>query len=313
MPRIRTIKPEFWKSESIAALPQQTRLTFIGLWTYVDDNGVGIDNAKLVAAELYPLEEDPRETLASVQRDLARLANARRILRYAVGSKAYLEIANWKEHQKIDRPGKARHPDHTHPDAVHLSCENVDPTPVPIPVFDEPSRDFREGLATSHLPEQGTGNREQGAGIARPSASLQPATPILVAEVVEEATTEIAVRTNEIETTNAGHLLGAWIDHCTAKGVVLPPRVKGQYAKTIKENLDAKIHPDLIKQALGSMLADGVAHQPHWLAARIVSVQTGPERRRRLTAGESTAARLTNNGQDSAVVEGIQDFFKDIS
>lgn len=41
--RIRNIKPEFWRSQDITALDKSARLTFIGLWNYVDDNGVGLD------------------------------------------------------------------------------------------------------------------------------------------------------------------------------------------------------------------------------------------------------------------------------
>ena len=52
MGRIRSIKPEFFTSEVVAELPLSTRLTFIGLWTYVDDNGVGLDNELLVTAAL---------------------------------------------------------------------------------------------------------------------------------------------------------------------------------------------------------------------------------------------------------------------
>jgi hypothetical protein len=170
MARIRTIKPEFWKSESIAALRKEARLTFIGLWSYVDDNGVGVDNPKLVAAELYPLEDDPRETIATVTRELDELSNAGRITRYTVGNRRYLHVTNWTDHQRIDRPGKSRHPLPSHPSATTVTSGNP-----------ESSRDSRETLANdhraldeSHLSEQGTGSREEGSG-NRDSAA--PATP----------------------------------------------------------------------------------------------------------------------------------------
>ena len=38
--RIRSIKPEFWTSDDVAQHDWNTRLLFIGLWSYVDDNGV---------------------------------------------------------------------------------------------------------------------------------------------------------------------------------------------------------------------------------------------------------------------------------
>jgi hypothetical protein len=39
MPRIRSIKPDFFKSEDVAALPLRARLLWIGLWTQCDDHG----------------------------------------------------------------------------------------------------------------------------------------------------------------------------------------------------------------------------------------------------------------------------------
>lgn len=168
MPRIRTIKPEFWKSEAIAAHPHRTRLTFIGLWTYVDDNGVGIDNEKLITAELYPLEEDPREALANVREDLARLHAGGRILRYVVDGKRYLAIVGW-DHQKIDKPGRPRYPLPTVANAEHLTSDNAAAALVLVP----PSRDPRDTLATVHRLEQVA--VDQGSGDQLPSSSHQAA------------------------------------------------------------------------------------------------------------------------------------------
>ncbi|AEV86715.1 hypothetical protein ACWT_5698 [Actinoplanes sp. SE50] len=156
MPRIRTVKPDFWKSESIAVLPFRARLFFIGLWTYVDDNGVGLDNFKLIAAELFGLEEDPREARNNVREDLARLHAAGRIVRYTVNGKRYLAVVNWNEHQKIDRPGKARYPGPEDPGAQHLSSENAGQADEPETAFATPSREPRETLAP------GIGKKEQG-------------------------------------------------------------------------------------------------------------------------------------------------------
>lgn len=110
--RIRSIKPEFWRSDDIASLDWETRLFFIGLWSYVDDNGVGIDRLASIAADLFSgdLERDPPETFARVSRGLQTLSDAGRITRYTVENKAYLEITNWSKHQRIDKPNKARFP-----------------------------------------------------------------------------------------------------------------------------------------------------------------------------------------------------------
>lgn len=117
--RIRSIKPEFWRSSAISKLPIEDRLLFIGLWSYVDDNGVGIDKLSLITADLFAddLETHSRDTFARVSRGLVRLSEAGRISRYTVENTDYLCISNWSEHQRIDRPGKPRYP--------HVSGENV--------------------------------------------------------------------------------------------------------------------------------------------------------------------------------------------
>jgi len=110
--RIRSIKPEFWRSDDIASLSWDNRLLFVGLWSYVDDNGVGVDKLSSIAADLFAsdLESNPPETFARVSRGLEQLAAAGRIVRYSVESRPYLEVVNWDRHQRIDRPNKPRFP-----------------------------------------------------------------------------------------------------------------------------------------------------------------------------------------------------------
>jgi hypothetical protein len=129
MARIRSIKPEFFTSETLQRVEKCTRLTFIGLWTYVDDNGVGIDNPRLITAALFPLEEDFAAELASVGEDLIDLAREGVIQRYTVEGRALFFITNWDEHQKISHPAKPRYfrpspgpgnPPGKHPEVSHV-------------------------------------------------------------------------------------------------------------------------------------------------------------------------------------------------
>ena len=39
MPRIRTIKPEFWDSPGTASASLRIRLLFIAMWNWADDHG----------------------------------------------------------------------------------------------------------------------------------------------------------------------------------------------------------------------------------------------------------------------------------
>ena len=108
--RIRSIKPEFWRSRDIANLNWDARLVFIGLWSYVDDNGVGKDIDYDIIGDLFAADliKDPRETVARVSRALASLSEAGLIYRYEFDGTPYLEIATWSRHQRIDKPGKPR-------------------------------------------------------------------------------------------------------------------------------------------------------------------------------------------------------------
>lgn len=157
--RIRSIKPEFWRSEDITELSWDVRLLFIGLWSYVDDNGVGKDNERAITADLFALEDDPRDTLATVSRGLATLATAGLITRYTADGRNLLHITTWERHQKIDRPGKPRF-------ALPTSTNAV-----PRDTLATPSRESRDGLDAG-TGEQGTG--EQGAGTSGATAPEPP-------------------------------------------------------------------------------------------------------------------------------------------
>lgn len=109
--RIRSIKPEFWRDETIVSLPISARLTFIGLWSYVDDNGVGDARLSSIVADLYAhdLSCNLQETLRSVSGDLQQLQNAGLIVMYTDPNQARRElvfIRNWDKHQVVNRPSK---------------------------------------------------------------------------------------------------------------------------------------------------------------------------------------------------------------
>lgn len=109
--RIRSIKPEFWRDETIVSLPISARLTFIGLWSYVDDNGVGDARVSSIVADLYAddMSRDPRETLARVADDLQALSDAGLTVTYSDPGhprRSLIFVRRWTRHQKIDRPSK---------------------------------------------------------------------------------------------------------------------------------------------------------------------------------------------------------------
>jgi hypothetical protein len=131
--RIRSIKPEFWRSDDIAALSIEDRLLFIGLWSYVDDSGVGVDKVSHIVADLFApdAERDFREAYGRVTGGLATLSDRGLITRYTVDGKPFLYITTWSAHQRIEKPSKARFPAPTCENAVIR--EGSGRTPVALP------------------------------------------------------------------------------------------------------------------------------------------------------------------------------------
>jgi hypothetical protein len=185
MARIRTIKPEFFTSLTIADLPLTTRLTFIGIWTHVDDEGRCVDDARLIKAAVWPLDD---VTSGDVETDLKRLSESSLIARYKVGDRSYLEVTGWREHQKINRPTPSKHP------SIEFATEIFgiparQHTAETVTSGNEESgnghEEVREDSVRTHGDltggkEQGTGNREQGKEGA-PQAARESSPPSMPA------------------------------------------------------------------------------------------------------------------------------------
>ena len=110
--RIRSTKPEFWKSRRIASVDWDARLVLKGLESYVDDNGVGVDDIELIVTDVFPRDmfANPRETVARVSEAIRSLHRAGLVHRYEANGDHLLYISFWEEVQRIDKPGKGRNP-----------------------------------------------------------------------------------------------------------------------------------------------------------------------------------------------------------
>lgn len=98
MPRIRTIKPEFWADEKLGPMSATTRLVFLGLISMADDRGRLVDSEKQIDAFIFPYSSE------TCRRALADLSSNGRIVRGSTASgQKIIQIAHW-HHQKIDKP-----------------------------------------------------------------------------------------------------------------------------------------------------------------------------------------------------------------
>jgi hypothetical protein len=107
MARIRTIKPEFPQSESMGNVSRESRLCFIMLWTIADDSGRLRGASRMLASLLFPYDNDAPKLM---DKWLGELEHEKCIQRYEVDGAQYIQIANWLDHQKIDRPSQSKFP-----------------------------------------------------------------------------------------------------------------------------------------------------------------------------------------------------------
>lgn len=154
--RIRSIVPKFWESKDVERLSWDTRLVFIGLWSYADDNGVGRDDPRLIAADLFPLADDPLDTRARVSRGLQELCDGGQVMRYTVDGEPFFFIVKWDTYQRVDRPAKERY--------KRPTCDDAEFT-IEIAT---PSRDIRDSAAT------GEGEKGRRGEVVNTSATAAP-------------------------------------------------------------------------------------------------------------------------------------------
>jgi hypothetical protein len=108
MPRIRTIKPDYFKSAKLARLTYRARLTFIGLWTICDDQGRIRHDPRVIAGELWPQEDEV--TWQEVTEDVTALVALGLLTAYSDDRYQYLSVRNWHEHQRINKPTESKLP-----------------------------------------------------------------------------------------------------------------------------------------------------------------------------------------------------------
>jgi hypothetical protein len=132
--RIRTIKPEFCESVTMSRLSIGARLTFVLLWTLVDDDGRSRGGDVYLAHSLYPNEAG---MVGQCSEWIAELAAAECVVTYDHDGAPYIAVRNWSKHQKINRRSPSQLPE---PPCAFTECSvnghgavSDDATPLPRP------------------------------------------------------------------------------------------------------------------------------------------------------------------------------------
>ena len=142
MARIRTVKPEFWTNAQIMECAPLTRLFFIGLWNFCDDEGRHTLSLKQLKAQIFPADEIDSET---IRRMIDELSQNDLITIYECDGKEYLQVTGW-HHQKIDRKNSSKLPSPNSPTSIiKHSCGSINNSTNIRRNIDEQSPPERKG------------------------------------------------------------------------------------------------------------------------------------------------------------------------
>lgn len=147
--RIRSIKPEFWESESLGRVSREARLLFIGLFSCCDDVGRARASSRLLASRLYPYDDDAFKKLPGWISELEKQGCIRL---YQVDGEAYLDIPKWQNHQKIDKPSTSKLPSF---DAIREDSRGFEKNSLGTGNREEEQgREAKEGIVSRELPPE---------------------------------------------------------------------------------------------------------------------------------------------------------------
>lgn len=123
MARIRTLKPEYFRSRSLARCTRDARLTFAGLWCEADSAGRGVAEPRILKGAIWPLDDDiTPDVIAQHLEELAR----DHLDVYEVDGETFFAIRNWEKHQAASyRQGEPKHPappQHALGTSSHADC-----------------------------------------------------------------------------------------------------------------------------------------------------------------------------------------------
>lgn len=117
MPRIRTLKPDFFTSPDTAQVDFPVRIFYQALWCWADDFGVGETNLNGLLGFAFP--DSDGFTAQDVRKFCADCARNFSVTFYTVRGRHYYAVSTWEKHQKLEkRTERRRNPTPDDPDAT---------------------------------------------------------------------------------------------------------------------------------------------------------------------------------------------------
>jgi hypothetical protein len=216
--RIRSTKPEFWRSRRIASVSWDARLVLKGLESYVDDNGVGKDDVALIASDIFSrdLAREASRTLARISEAISELNHAGLLWRYQPDEDELIYIAFWEQIQRIDKPQPGRFP---RPDGTFNYKDSL---------IRESPANIREPSRTLAPVTEEQGNRGTGASLV--TTTRKPTSAI--------------AKSNGHTTLNIIH---SWTD---SQSAVIPTRIVNDATQQVQALVNDGVAPETIAAGL---------------------------------------------------------------
>lgn len=115
MARIRTFKPEFFRSPDTAKASPQARILYMAMWSWANDEGVGETNLYGLLGFAFPDEDEL--TVKDLQRLLKEVRGSFGVDFFTNKGRYFYSIPSWDSHQKTERRAAGRFPKPTDPDS----------------------------------------------------------------------------------------------------------------------------------------------------------------------------------------------------
>lgn len=233
MGRMRTMKPEFFRSRSLAKLPREARMTYVGLWTEADDHGNGIADPRLLKGAIWPLDDDIEPLHVSAH--IRMLAASTHIQLYTVGDETYFHIINFTRHQAAAyRRGEPKFP----------------PPSAGQPLDPDPARESVQESAARTQKSAGTRNEERGTGNEDLGARTESHSPARVS-----ARDRAAALNGKAHSPQAHKIVAEFGSRIPRRP---PTRVRNDLAVEVDDLLAEDWPPELIHRALDAWSAKGL-------------------------------------------------------
>jgi hypothetical protein len=107
MPRIRSIKPEFWDSPGTIAASLRGRLLYIAMWNWADDYGIGDGNLPRLISFAFPGDDVPAADLPQLS---AEMSDRFGVVWFLHEGRPYYWIPSWEKHQRTEKKARQRVP-----------------------------------------------------------------------------------------------------------------------------------------------------------------------------------------------------------